>query len=472
MTLVLVFVRTRDHGATGSGHQAELYTCSMHPSIQSATAGSCPICGMNLTPVTPEQAASETITVDEARQHLGGVTTAAAKVAPMSTSFTAAGKVAYEESSLSDVTLRVPGYVTVMHVQALGQEVREGDPLLTMQSPELYAAQRELLAAAHHARHTAREKLTLLGMTDAQIEALLQSGVAQRDFVVHAQTSGFVIGKEIVTGTYVKPGQRAFRLAATNKVWIEADVDDRDLPDVHLGQTAHFTLDYMPGRIFEGKVIHLYGYLETSSRTGRVRLSADNPVRALRPGQLVIVKFESDAGQRLQVPVSSILYTGPRRLVFVREGDDMFRPQEVRVGRQVPGMVEVVDGLQAGQVVATSGTFMLAAEARITTKTPYFDRATAEPAGAAHDDEHAPSAHGASTDQAAALELDAHSPTHNQPQPDAPAHVAPPSAPEASPAARATKAYVCPMHPDEQADGPAKCSKCGMNLEPVKRSHD
>ncbi len=176
---------------------------------------------------------------------------------------------------------------------------------------------------------------------------------------------------------------RLYRIAALSKVWVEAEVYESDLAQVHAGQHASVTLDYLPGRAYEAKVAYVYPYLEATARTGRVRLELANEDLELRPGMYASVELSSELGTRVQVPAAAVVYTGPRRLVFVDLGSGRFRPQEVQVGAESAGMYEVRSGLSAGDRVATSGVFLIAAEARIATAAKYWDSTSETSDGAA-----------------------------------------------------------------------------------------
>ena len=170
---------------------------------------------------------------------------------------------------------------------------------------------------------------------------------------------------------------KLFRIAALDPVWVEADVYEADLAQVQLNQSVRVTLDYLPGRAYEGKVSYLYPALDPVARTGRVRVPLANPQLELRPGMYASVELTTASVARLQVPVSAVVYTGPRRLVFVDEGEGRFRPQEIQIGAEANGNYEVLAGLQAGERVASSGVFLIAAEARISTAAKYWERAPA-----------------------------------------------------------------------------------------------
>jgi Cu(I)/Ag(I) efflux system membrane fusion protein len=369
------------------------YTCSMHPSVRQSGPGTCPICGMNLIPVTKEQQQQGVVMIDETRRQLIGVRTEAVVQAPMREAFRAVGHVAYDESTLADVTLKVHGWITKLYVNETGQRVERGQTLFTMYSPELYNAEQDFLLAMRGAsagvssadaapnrmdlfKGASRQRLHLLGLTDAQIDTIAQNGKPSEDIAIPSPASGFVIEKNVVEGASVDAGMRLYRIAALSRVWVEADVYESDLAHVRAGQRATVTLDYLPGRSYEARVAYVYPYLDPTSRTGRVRLEIANKQLDLRPGMYASVELAADLGPRVQVPTSAIVYTGPRKLAFVDLGGGRFRPTEVKVGTESNGMYEVLAGLRPGDLVATSGIFLIAAEARISTAAKYWDRAS------------------------------------------------------------------------------------------------
>ncbi len=381
--------------ASGAG-EIDHYTCSMHPSVKQAGPGKCPICGMDLVPISKEQQAQGVVMIDEGRRQLIGVRTSAVTEGPLHSSFHAVGHVAYDESSFTDVNLKVRGWITRLLVNETGQRVARGQTLFTMYSPELYNAEQDFLLANHGSdsssmqdaggaprilsfARAARKRLNLLGLSDAQIDAIASKGEPQESTAIASPAAGFVIEKDVVEGASVEAGMRLFRIAALDKVWVEADVYEADLARVRVGQPAKITLDYLPGHAYDAKVSYVYPYLETGARTGRVRIELANKQLELRPGMYASVELASDKGSRVQVPASAIVYTGPRRLVFVDLGGGRFRPQEVHIGTEANGMFEVLGGVQAGDMVATSGVFLIAAEARISTAEKYCH---SEPRGA------------------------------------------------------------------------------------------
>lgn len=351
------------------------YTCSMHPSVHAHEQGTCPICSMNLTPVTKGEEHDGMVRVDEARQRELGVRTEKALKAPLTIDVRASGKLAYDESRLTDVVLKVNGYISGLRVTATGQAVKKGEVLFQLFSPELFAAQQDYLLARSTQQalasangdlvKAAELKLSLLGLSPAQIRALAKSGAPIEKLSFVAPASGYVIEKTVVEGAAIKAGDRVFRIASLDKIWVEADLFEADLGRIVKGQLATVTLSYIPDRAFEGKVTFIYPYLDPSSRTGRVRLELPNTGLELKPDMFANVTFHVALGDRVQIPVSAILYTGPRRIVIVDLGGGKLAPREVKIGVQTAERAEVISGVSEGEAVVTSSNFLIAAESRI-----------------------------------------------------------------------------------------------------------
>jgi len=359
------------------------YTCPMHTSVQEPKPGTCPICGMELTPVTREDLTSGTIVVDEVRRQQIGVRIAAAERRSISRQIRAVGKVKVDETRLTDVNLRMSGWVHRLLVEETGQRVKKGQVLFTLYSPELYAVEREYLtarrreqqgtsAAISELTRASGQRLRLLGMSEAQLRELAQRGEPWENVPVLSPSTGYVIDKDIVEGGRVEAGTRVYRIADLSHVWIDADVYESDLAQVTLGQAVAVDLPYVPGHAFEGRVDYIYPTVSGTTRTGRVRIALANPALALKPEMYANVEIEIDLGERLVIPESAVIYTGPRRLVFVDLGEGRLHPRDVEMGVRGDGYVEVTRGIEPGDLVVTSGNFLIAAESRIRSATGYW----------------------------------------------------------------------------------------------------
>ena len=370
--------------AMAGGDEVAHYTCSMHPSVKRDAAGTCPICSMGLVPVTRREVTTGVFVVDAARRQEIGVRTEVARVEAVEVTVRAVGRVVYDESRLSEVSVKYKGWIGKLHVNRTGERVERGQVLFELYSPDLYATQEELLAALESQRkaqdtaapdradylvNAAKQRLRLWDLSDEQIAAVSTAGKAIQYLPVLAQTTGYVIEKHVVEGSTVEPGQMLYKLAGLDRVWIEAEVYEADLPLVEVGQLAEVTLPYLQDRTFEGKVSFIYPYLEGRRRTGIVRLTFANPNLELKPDMYANVLFVIERGERLTVPEEAVLYAGERRLVFVDLGDGRLEPRAVGIGIRAGDRVEIVSGLEAGDVVVTSGNFLIAAESRLKSAT-------------------------------------------------------------------------------------------------------
>ncbi|HEX7941014.1 MAG TPA: efflux RND transporter periplasmic adaptor subunit [Gemmatimonadaceae bacterium] len=367
-------------GTAGSSDNISYYTCSMHPTVRSTKPGKCPICSMDLTPVTREEEQAGVIHIEDRRRALLGIRTTKVVRAPIDLDITAKGRLAVDETRLHDVVLKIGGYITDLRVNTTGQLVTRGDTLFTLYSPELYAAEQEYLIASqnrdamrvngeasHGERlaHAAETKLRLWGLADDQLAALVQRGEPIERVPFQSPAGGVVIEKNVVDGAAVMAGQRLFRIADLADIWVEADVYESDLPRITRGMSASITLEYLPGRTFDGKVAFIYPYLDPASRTGRVRIALPNKRLELKPDMYATVTFKLPLGPRLVVPSSAVVYTGPRRIVFVDLGNGALRPQEVTIGARSGDLIEIASGLDDGDVLVSSGNFLVAAESRV-----------------------------------------------------------------------------------------------------------
>ena len=382
-------------GATGHGSDVSYYTCSMHPTVRSHRPGKCPICSMELTPVTRDEEQAGVIHIEASRRALLGIRTTRVTRTPIDLTITAKGRLALDETRLHEVTLKVGGYISDLRVNATGQSVSRGDTLFSLYSPELYAAQQEYLIArqSQEAMHVtgdatrgdrlvraAETKLRLWGISDDQLAALAASGEPIERVPFRSPASGVVIEKTIVDGAAVAMGQRLFRIADLGDIWVEADVYESDLPRIARGAPASITLDYLPGRTFDGKVAFVYPYLDPASRTGRVRIALPNKGLELKPDMYATVTFKLPLGPRLVAPISAVVYTGPRRLVFVDLGNGALRPRQVTIGARSGDLVEITSGLDEGDTVVASGNFLVAAESRVRSAGSFWEDG--------HDDHH------------------------------------------------------------------------------------
>ena len=290
----------------------------------------------------------------------------------------AAGLVAYDETRRADMSLKFGGWIRDIRVDYTGRAVRAGEVLFTVYSPELFAAQQEYLTALGRIgggtasapfdtslADAARRRLLLWDITPQEIDAIARAGKPLEAVPVVAPASGIVVEKNVVQGSAFTAGQLLYKIAPIHPVWVLANVYPYELPLLRTGMEAAILTPFLPERSRTGRVSWLSPFLETETRTAQVRIQVPNERADLRPGMYVDVTFDIRLGKRLAIPESAVLYVGDRRIVFVDLGDGRLAPREVTIGPRAGDYYEVLSGLREGEVVVTSGNFLVAAESRL-----------------------------------------------------------------------------------------------------------
>lgn len=337
-------------------------------------AGATPVGGMAVGIASDD--GGNTITIDNRRRQLIGLETGEATHRDMVKSIRAVGEVTFDERLLSNITLKFDGYIGDLKADYVGTQVTRGQVLFTIYSPELLAAQQEYLETLKRRAgsggqngllRAARQRLALWDMSDGEIQTLEKRGAPQDYVAIYAPRSGTLIKRNIVDGSAAKMGQTLLTIAELSRVWIETEVFEADLELVSVGMNADVTLPYLPGRTYPSTVEYVYPYLHGQSRTGRIRLSLENPDGELKPEMYAEVSLLADLGHRLSVPEEAVIVAGKSRVVFVDLGAGRLKPVRIQTGRTARGFIEVLDGLSLGDTVVTSGNFLIAAETRLKT---------------------------------------------------------------------------------------------------------
>lgn len=314
-----------------------------------------------------------------------GVTFATATHAMLHRDVRLAGEVVLDETRVSSVSLKVDGTVETLAANTIGSALRRGEPLLSLYSPMLVAAQEELLVAkrlqanlsggasdaaanAGDLTASARRRLLNWDVDPADVDRVEQHGMSHRTLTLRSPVSGTVIEKNVVPGQQVMAGQALFRVADLSQVWVDGDVFEQDLPLVRIGQEVRVEFRAMPDVVRTGRVLSFEPTLDQSTRTARIRVALPNPGGLLRPGMFAELHLVApQAASTLVVPRGAVLSTGERSLVFVRRDDGRLEPRQVIVGLADEEQVQILRGLNHGDVVVSSATFLVDAESNLGT---------------------------------------------------------------------------------------------------------
>jgi len=377
----------------------------MHPQIKLPKPGKCPICFMDLIPLDvggDDDLGPGTLVLSEAAAALAEIQTAVVERRRAEARVRLIGKVDFDETRSKSIAAWVPGRIDTLFVDFTGTEVERGDRLVSLYSPELFAAQTELLNAIQANRDlqasgepvmrrtaeatvtSARERLRLWGLDPARIEQIEKTGKARRHMDITSPLGGVVIHKNAVAGMYVKTGTPIYTVADLSRVWVILDAYESDLVWLKEGQNIDFTVEAVPGRRFQGTIIFIDPVLNDRTRTTMVRLNVDNRQRLLKPGMFVnanvAAEVAREVGSRqgdgagtlpLVIPASAPLITGKRAVVYVRvPGSEKpaFEGREVVLGPRAGDYYIVLSGLAEGELVVTKGNFKIDSALQIQAK--------------------------------------------------------------------------------------------------------
>jgi Cu(I)/Ag(I) efflux system membrane fusion protein len=296
----------------------------------------------------------------------------------------AVAEVTYDETRLVTVALKVDGWVERLHVDFTGQVVRRGAPLLDLYSPMLVTTQQELVLArtlagemssgtvdarqgAERLVESARRRLRFWDVPPEVITEVERRGEPSRTVTLRAPVGGVVLEKLVQQGQQIMAGSPVYRIADLTTVWVEGEVFERDLSSVHVGQIAAVDFQALPGESRRGRIAYVYPTLDPTTRTARVRVELPNHDLAMKPGMYATLRFTAVADTALTVPRSAVLVTGERALAFLKRPDGAYEPRPVVVGRTTEDRLEVLSGLEAGDSVVASGTFLVDAESNLGT---------------------------------------------------------------------------------------------------------
>jgi len=424
--------QSASEAGAGDKDSPQLYTCSMHPEIIRSEPGDCPVCGMHLTPVKQstvgsvrasgngekkilyykdpmhpwytsdrpgtapdcgmdlvpvyegQQGSAGVVRIDPAVEQNINVKIEAVERKKLNTTIRTSGHIGVAEPGLKMVNTKINGWVDSLFVDYVGQSVRKGNKLMDIYSPQLVAAQEELLTAIKYNAgvsnsgfsdvvrsggkliENARKKLRLWEISEAQIDDLIRTGNVRRTLTLYAPSDGVVLDKNIIQGQYVNAGMMLLKIADLSTVWLHADLYEYELALAEVGQRARMRLPYVPDKEYEGRVAFIYPTLDPRSRTGRVRINFPNPDMDLKPEMFANVEIETQLRDNvIAIPEQAVIRTGTQDIVIVSLGDGRFEPRRIELGIYSGGYFEVRKNLEAGEKVVVSSQFLIDSESNL-----------------------------------------------------------------------------------------------------------
>ena len=403
-----------DHAASPAAH-APKYSCPMHPQIVSDQPGECPICHMTLEPMPAERGPSPdagplgdarapvsipTAPKSKAAADAGspvdarpvgtippgtapiqlaldrvqaiGVRTAIAREQESVHPLRVTAVVAPPEQGAAEVHVRAAGFVERVEVSQTGVAVAQGQTLFILYSPEVFQAQSELLSTKQwegeegvRSTDRARRKLELLGMATKDVHRIFETGEPMRAIPIYASHAGYITKKNVVTGSYVTPEMTLYEIQDLSRVYIIADVPQRDFSSVRLGMEGRFFPTGHPEGAAIAKIDLIYPVLNAEARTTRVRMQVRNDKRQLLPGEYGTVELLAMPRKVLTVPRDADIDTGTATYVFVVQGDGRYMPRTVATGGAAGDEIVVEAGLSPGERVVSGATFLIDSESRL-----------------------------------------------------------------------------------------------------------
>jgi Cu(I)/Ag(I) efflux system membrane fusion protein len=405
-------------GKTTADADVDYYTCTMHPSVHSKDPGKCPICSMDLVPVmkkasnetkakeapstmtgangsmgsmqmpSPDQdtGKSHEFTVPVERQQQIGVTFATVTKRPIQHLIRSVGVLESDTSKTYDYVARVDGYVQELKVNSPGQEVSQGQPLITIYSPDLRSTEQELINLLNDRdRHGAnrvsndqlidasKRRLKLWNVSDQEIAEIEQSRKPSDQLILRSPFDGVVGEVMSRPGMNVKTGDKLVTVLDLSHLWVWAEFYENEVGLLKQGQQIDVSLPVFPNQTFQGQIAVINPIIDAAKRTARVRIDIPNAKGQLRPGMYANVETKIDEGEGLTIPVQAALPTGERMLVFLDRGQGKLLPRYVQVGhsfttfddQQEGNYYQVVNGLQEGDRIVTSANFLIDAESQV-----------------------------------------------------------------------------------------------------------
>ena len=329
--------------------------------------------GMDLVPVYDEaggESEAGVVTISAAVENNLGVRTGIVVKDDFKMVINSLGAVQANDDAVWQINSRVSGWIEKLYVRSVGVEVKKGQPLFELYSPELVKAQESLFNAINLNRSalisSSKSRLKALGVSNGQIKKIIKSKKVSQNITVYAPQKGTISELKLNEGAFISPATQVIKAVNLDTVWVDVEVFAAQVSLVKLGDKAIMSLDYFPGQEWLGQVDFIYPEMNASNRTLRVRLQFDNPTAQLKPNMFASVTLTPEMNKNtLQIPREAVIYAGNMNRVVIAKGNGQFKSVLVNLGLENKDSVEVLSGLSEGQKIVTSAQFLLDSESSI-----------------------------------------------------------------------------------------------------------
>jgi membrane fusion protein, copper/silver efflux system len=372
LVLITAACSEPDHEHTGS---ETTYTCPMHPQIVQNEPGTCPICNMDLVPVSQSGNDKGELMLNESQMALGNIEVKRVKNGSVGQNTLVTGRLVLDETQTDVISSRAGGRIEKLYFKETGQQIRKGQPLYTLYSEQLLTLQREyLLALRQHQElgkdnprfasflEAAKQKLLLYGLTPAQISTLARTGHMDARVTFVAPASGVITEVAAAEGQYITEGSLLYRLGSLEKIWVEAELYPQEAASITAGDPVAVSVQgYARGPV-PAKVSFLSPELRAGSQVVIMRAELFNPEGQLLPGMQADVSLPGMQNTTLTLPTDAVIRDGKGSHVWVQTGKDTFRARMVTLGEESADQVTIISGLKENDKVVTSGAYLLYSE--------------------------------------------------------------------------------------------------------------
>ena len=352
------------------------YTCSMHPEIVQGHPGKCPICAMELIAVIKsESKGTDEISLSDQQMQLGNIRVDTIIQAPFSNEKLRSATVVADERNVNTVSSKIAGRVDKLYFKNSGDYIRKGAPLMEIYSEELNNQKQQYLLMLEKEKtfpnttidfrglvHSAKMKLSLLGMSEGQLKQMERSRRSSYNTTVFSTASGFITTLDILEGSYVSAGSPVVHLTDLSSVWVEAQLYASELKDVDRNETVKVTFPSLPGKEIKGKIDFTSPEIQSQTRTNLIRVNIPNSSNAIKPGMAANVTFITQFSNAMTLPADAIIQDIRGASVWIRTTNNTFKNRSVSIGITSNGRIAIKSGLSQGDIVVTSGAYLINSE--------------------------------------------------------------------------------------------------------------